>query len=60
MNPRCQILQVFLFCGLSPLFSAHARGVPPQIEQSCLDCHDAETKKGGLDFTALKFDLSDS
>lgn len=38
---------------------AWAAGVPPQIEQSCLECHDDETKKGGLDLTALKFDLAD-
>jgi len=33
---------------------------PPQIEQSCIDCHDADTHKGGLDLTALKYDLNDS
>jgi mono/diheme cytochrome c family protein len=32
---------------------------PQQIEQSCIDCHDKETHKGGLDLTALKFDLAD-
>jgi hypothetical protein len=26
------------------------------LEQHCYDCHDAETKKGGLDLTALTFD----
>src|SRR5882724_4348837 len=25
------------------------------VEQYCVECHDAETKKGGLDLTALKF-----
>ena len=34
-------------------------GAPEQIEQSCMDCHDKETHKGGLDFTELKFDLAD-
>ena len=34
-------------------------GAPDQIEQSCMDCHDKETHKGGLDFTELKFDLAD-
>jgi hypothetical protein len=29
------------------------------IEQRCVDCHDAETRKGELDLTALKFDLDD-
>lgn len=27
------------------------------IEQYCADCHDAETKKGGLDLTSLRWDL---
>jgi len=27
------------------------------IEQYCADCHDADTKKGGLDLTALPWDL---
>lgn len=29
------------------------------IEKHCVDCHDAETKKGGLDLTALPFYLDD-
>lgn len=33
--------------------------MPPQIGQSCIECHDRDTAKGGLDFTALKFDLKD-
>jgi len=27
------------------------------IEQYCADCHDGETKKGGLDLTSLRWDL---
>src|SRR6267142_1933766 len=30
------------------------------IEKYCAECHDAETKKGGLDLTGLKFDLASS
>ena len=26
------------------------------VEKNCAECHDADTKKGGLDLTALKFD----
>ena len=42
----------------------HAAEKPPQpiatlIERNCTDCHDAETKKGKLDLTALTFDLAD-
>ena len=28
------------------------------LEQSCLDCHDKETSEGGLDLTALPFELN--
>lgn len=28
------------------------------LDQHCFECHDAEMKKGGLDLTALKFDLA--
>ena len=31
----------------------------PFLEKNCVECHDAETKKGGLDMTALKPDLQD-
>ncbi len=49
---------------LAPLPALHAAEKPPQpiailIEQNCTDCHDAETKKGKLDLTALTFDLAD-
>jgi Protein of unknown function (DUF1592)/Protein of unknown function (DUF1588)/Protein of unknown function (DUF1585)/Protein of unknown function (DUF1587)/Protein of unknown function (DUF1595)/Planctomycete cytochrome C len=30
------------------------------IEKYCTECHDAETKKSGLDLTGLKFDLASS
>jgi hypothetical protein len=30
------------------------------IEKYCAECHDAATKKGGLDLTGLKFDLATS
>jgi mono/diheme cytochrome c family protein len=36
--------------------------VPPEagafIQAHCADCHDSETKKGGLDLSALPFDLN--
>ncbi|MBI3882440.1 MAG: DUF1592 domain-containing protein [Verrucomicrobia bacterium] len=45
----------------SPLVAAEA-GSPDRafLERHCTECHDAETKKGGLDLTALKFDLRDA
>jgi len=39
---------------------SHGATLPPGrpfLEQHCIECHDAETKKGDLDLTALKFDL---
>jgi hypothetical protein len=30
------------------------------LEKTCVECHDAETKKGGLDLTALQFDPANS
>lgn len=38
---------------------AHAQTAPPQIEQRCIECHDKDTTKGGLDLTSLTFDLTD-
>lgn len=32
--------------------------VHPLLEKHCTECHDAETKKGGLDLTALSSDLA--
>lgn len=42
-----------------PISAVQSQTVPPQIEQSCIECHDGETKKGGLDLSVLKFDLTD-
>lgn len=36
-----------------------APAAPRQLEQSCIECHDRETAKGGLDLTALPYDLQD-
>jgi mono/diheme cytochrome c family protein len=33
--------------------------LPPFLEKHCVECHDADAKKGGLDLTALKSDLKD-
>jgi mono/diheme cytochrome c family protein len=30
------------------------------VEEHCVECHDADVKKGGLDLTALKFDPANS
>jgi hypothetical protein len=38
-------------------FAAVAGDGPSFLQSHCFECHDAEVKKGGLDLTALKFDL---
>lgn len=47
-----------LSLGALPIL-AHAQSAPPQIEQRCIECHDKDTTKGGLDLTSLPFDLKD-
>ena len=48
---------------LTPLASLHAAEPPDAVrkfvERHCVECHDADSKEGGLDLTALKFDLAD-
>ena len=61
MNPSLTLLTILL---LVPLTTLQAVEKPPQplatlIEQNCIDCHNAETKEGKLDLTALTFDLAD-
>src|SRR5258708_21990351 len=53
-----------VFARFSLLFAATAAvaaaDLPPAsrrfVEKHCVECHDAEVKKGGLDLTALKFE----
>ena len=40
------------------LVSSAAAAVPPLLEKHCVECHDAETKKGDFDLTALKPELT--
>lgn len=54
MKPVCLMRPFFLTCLVSTaLFAAHPAVF---LEHHCFGCHDAETKKGGLDLTALSFD----
>lgn len=60
IRPRPQWLAVCLFA-----FAAAGRGEPAPkdvhafIETHCAECHDADTKKGGLDLNSLPFELQD-
>ena len=48
------------------LFAAASQGassppaIQPVLEQHCVDCHDADEKKGGLDLSVLSTDASDA
>src|SRR3954447_9844016 len=57
MNLRSRWL--FAVCGIlgvvAPRGEAAPGGLDRFIGKHCVECHDAETKKGGLDLVALKF-----
>jgi hypothetical protein len=55
---RKLVIEFLLWVGIAaPLTAANLPEVAlPFVERHCVECHDAETKKGGLDLTALKFD----
>ena len=52
------------FLAALPLFALASQAAIPAIgpflDQNCLDCHDAEMKKGGLDLAALSTDGADA
>jgi hypothetical protein len=55
---------LLLFVGLVGLAASTASSAPPPavntfLQQHCFECHDVDSKKGGLDLTALTFDLDD-
>lgn len=49
---------LFLLAILPPAKAAPS-AIAPFAQKYCIDCHDADSKKGGLDLTSLKFDLQD-
>jgi mono/diheme cytochrome c family protein len=60
MKPALQflrILSVLCLAGAGRADAALPKNLGAFLEAHCFDCHDAEEKKGGLDLTALKFDL---
>lgn len=48
---------LFLALVSAPPASAADKGREAFLDQYCIECHDADTKKGNLDLTSLKFDL---
>src|SRR5262249_30541041 len=59
-----RIPQAWAFClaallaGAPLCFSENLRELTPFLSKHCLECHDSENKKGGLDLSALKRELS--
>ncbi|MBI4660940.1 MAG: DUF1592 domain-containing protein [Verrucomicrobia bacterium] len=53
-------LPLLFAAAASVMASERAPVVDRFLQEHCLECHDAETTKGGLDLTALKFDLANS
>jgi hypothetical protein len=54
--------RAFLTCLIAIAAPSIAFGAPPTafFGAHCVSCHDADSKKGGLDLTALKFDPADT
>ncbi len=57
--------RLFRWAALFVVFTPSTQAALPSklaslFQKSCLECHDHETAKGGLDLTALAFDLSDA
>src|SRR6266850_1447949 len=61
---RFNLANAFARCGVilavaAPVLAAELPPVTRQfLDKHCFECHDSEVKKGGLDLTALKFDLA--
>src|SRR5213596_352874 len=50
-----------LFAAAAPVMARDLPRASRQfVEQYCVECHDADAKKGGLDLTALQFDPANS
>ena len=62
MNRLIQVVAFVVPVFATPLF-AGASELPPSaslmLKQTCFECHNKETAEGGLDITALSFELSD-
>ncbi|MGV3662110.1 MAG: DUF1592 domain-containing protein [Prosthecobacter sp.] len=55
---KLRLIAALLACAVSA--PAAAPAFRPFLDQHCMDCHDAEMKKGGLDLSALPTDGSDA
>src|SRR5678815_787757 len=62
MSPTTSALAFAAAAGALLLTTDPVQSAPPRLQsflqKHCLECHDADAKKGGLDLTALSFDLA--
>lgn len=58
--PVKRLALLSLFATSLPMRGAVLAALAPFLENHCVECHDAENKKGGLNLDALPFDLSDA
>ena len=60
MRAQQVVTVLLLLAGVA--LQAAAPGVEgqPFLQKNCVECHDSDTKKGGLDLTALQRDFADS
>jgi Protein of unknown function (DUF1587)/Planctomycete cytochrome C len=56
---KAQWLALYAFLASATLGRAATSPVKPFVERHCVECHDADSLKGGLDLTALPFELRD-
>lgn len=58
MNHRFLAALPLVFCACAA--TAALPAIQPFLDQHCMDCHDGEMKKGGLDLSALSTDGADA
>ncbi|MHA3775407.1 DUF1592 domain-containing protein [Verrucomicrobiota bacterium sgz303538] len=56
MPPVVRLFFALLFAGV-PVFQA-VSATTEFLDEYCVECHDAETKKGGIDLTALEWNMT--
>src|SRR6184192_649965 len=59
MRPGVLLSRIIFVLAAISCTAAQRAELDKFIGKRCLECHDTETKKAGLDLSALKFDLND-
>ena len=60
MRAQQVVTVLLLLAGVAVRAAAPGVEVQPFLQKNCVECHDSDTKKGGLDLTALQRDFADS